>query len=90
MCSENPVSEKKKFSIRHTYNKILEPIEVKILKSFKKCIQRKNNGIKFSRIYKIAGCQWFTHVILATWESEIRRIVVSGHPGQKYETASPK
>jgi hypothetical protein len=26
---------------------------------------------------------WLTPVILATWEAEIRRIMVQGHPGQK-------
>jgi hypothetical protein len=26
--------------------------------------------------------QWFTHVILATWEAEIGRIKVQGQPGQ--------
>jgi hypothetical protein len=28
------------------------------------------------------GHRWFTPVILATWEAEIRRITVRGHPGQ--------
>jgi hypothetical protein len=30
-----------------------------------------------------AGCHWLTPVTLATWEAEIRRITVPGHPGQK-------
>jgi hypothetical protein len=30
-----------------------------------------------------AGCQWLTPVILATWEAEIRRIVVPGQTQEK-------
>jgi hypothetical protein len=29
-----------------------------------------------------AGCQWFTPVILAIWETEIRRSTVQTQPGQ--------
>jgi hypothetical protein len=39
----------------------------------------------------LAGCWWLTPVILATWEAEIRRILVQGHPKQiVHETPSPK
>jgi hypothetical protein len=31
----------------------------------------------------LAGCQWLTPVILATWEAEIRRIVVPGQTQEK-------
>jgi hypothetical protein len=31
---------------------------------------------------KIARCQWLPPVILATWESEIRRIVVESQPAE--------
>jgi hypothetical protein len=35
--------------------------------------------------------QWLTPVTLATWEAEIRRIVVQGQPGQiVLKTPSPK
>jgi hypothetical protein len=38
-----------------------------------------------------AKCQWFTLVILATQEAEIRRIMIQIQPGQKaYETLSRK
>jgi hypothetical protein len=33
-----------------------------------------------------ARCQWFTLVILATKEAEIRRIMVQGQPGQIVHT----
>jgi hypothetical protein len=32
-----------------------------------------------------AGHQWFMHVILATWEAEIGRIIVQGYPRQVCE-----
>jgi hypothetical protein len=32
----------------------------------------------------LAGCQWLTPVILATWQAEIRRIVVPGQPRQTF------
>jgi hypothetical protein len=39
----------------------------------------------------VAGCQWFTPVILATQEAEIRRITVRSQPGQIVrETLSQK
>jgi hypothetical protein len=31
---------------------------------------------------KVAGCWWFTPIILATWEADIGRIAVSGQPRQ--------
>jgi hypothetical protein len=38
-----------------------------------------------------AGHQWLTHVILATQEAEIRRIVVQSQPGRQFcETLSRK
>jgi hypothetical protein len=37
-----------------------------------------------------AGCQWLTSIILATWETEIRKIEVRGQAGQiVFETFSP-
>jgi hypothetical protein len=40
---------------------------------------------------KITGHWWLRHVILATWEAEIRRIEVRGHPGKiVHEIPSPK
>jgi hypothetical protein len=37
------------------------------------------------------GCWWFTPVILATWEAEIRRIEVQDQPKQiVHETLSLK
>jgi hypothetical protein len=39
----------------------------------------------------LPGTWWLTPVILATWEVEIRRIAVQGHPGQiVLEILSPK
>jgi hypothetical protein len=39
----------------------------------------------------LARHQWFMPVIIATWEAEIRRLTVQGHPGQRiHETSSPK
>jgi hypothetical protein len=38
-----------------------------------------------------AWCQWFTPIILATWEAEIGRTEVPGQPRQIFpETSSPK
>jgi hypothetical protein len=38
----------------------------------------------------LVGCRWLMPVILATWEAEIRRIVVRGHPEQIVcKTTSP-
>jgi hypothetical protein len=37
------------------------------------------------------GCQWFMHVIPATWEAENERIIVQGQRGQiVLETLAPK
>jgi hypothetical protein len=36
----------------------------------------------FIKNSNIAGHQWLTHVILATQEAEIRRIMVQSQPGQ--------
>jgi hypothetical protein len=33
-------------------------------------------GVEYDRSMKIGGCQWLKLVILATWEAEIRRIMV--------------
>jgi hypothetical protein len=39
----------------------------------------------------LAGCWWLIPVILATWEAEIRRIMVRGQPRQiVLKTLSPK
>jgi hypothetical protein len=38
-----------------------------------------------------ARCQWLTLVILATWKTEIRKIMVQGQPGQiAHKIPSPK
>jgi hypothetical protein len=38
-----------------------------------------------------AGHRWLTHVILATWEAEIRRTAIQSQPRQKvHETLSQK
>jgi hypothetical protein len=43
------------------------------------------------RIKILAGHQWLTPVILATWKAEIERIKVQGQPEQIVsETPSPK
>jgi hypothetical protein len=40
---------------------------------------------------EIARCRWQTPVVKATWEAEIRRIIVQSHPGQIVcETLSQK
>jgi hypothetical protein len=39
-----------------------------------------NNTKRFFKM--LAGHWWFMPLILATWESEIRRITVQGHPQQ--------
>jgi hypothetical protein len=40
--------------------------------------------IEFQKVKKciLAGHWWLTPVILATWEADIRRIMVQGHPKQ--------
>jgi hypothetical protein len=38
--------------------------------------------IRRRKTENLAGCQWLTPVILATWEADIRRTVVLGQPGQ--------
>jgi hypothetical protein len=47
-----------------------------------KAKSKQNNRIWFSRKPKQARCQWPMPVILATWEAEIRRIVVQGQHRQ--------
>jgi hypothetical protein len=37
----------------------------------------------YSRPHPSPGTQWLMLAILATWETEIRRIEISGQPGQK-------
>jgi hypothetical protein len=32
----------------------------------------------------LGGHQWLTPLILATWEAEIKRIMIQSQPGQKY------
>jgi hypothetical protein len=45
----------------------------------------------FLKLLNSAGCQWLTAIILATWEAEIRRIVVQNQHRQiVHETLSQK
>jgi hypothetical protein len=38
---------------------------------------------------ELAGHQWFTPVIVATWETEIRRVTVQGQSGQIVQKTHP-
>jgi hypothetical protein len=40
-------------------------------------------AVHFLRVDFEVGCWWLTLVIPATWEAEIRRIMVQSQPGQK-------
>jgi hypothetical protein len=39
----------------------------------------------FSKIWECAVYQWLTPIILATWEDEIRRIMVGDQPGKYFK-----
>jgi hypothetical protein len=52
---------------------------------------RESTQWALSKLQEDSGCWWLTLAILATWEAEIRRIMVRGQPGQiVHETPSPK
>jgi hypothetical protein len=44
----------------------------------------------FKKVHDIAGHQWLTLVILATWKAEIRRIIFKASQGIVHETLFPK
>jgi hypothetical protein len=43
-------------------------------------VARAPGTVKPGAVVSRAGCQWFTPIILATWEAKIRRIAVQSQP----------